>query len=65
MTMPTLMNCAHSPVGWCLDCVGDLDAKVTVLRLAVQRELNNCTCEEYSCNTCGPLKAALDKVDEC
>ena len=22
MTMPTLMNCPHSPDGWCLDCVG-------------------------------------------
>jgi hypothetical protein len=22
MTMPHLMNCSHSPDGWCLDCVG-------------------------------------------
>lgn len=21
MTMPSLMNCAHSDTGWCLDCV--------------------------------------------
>ena len=24
MTMPHLMNCRHSPDGWCLDCVKEL-----------------------------------------
>ena len=24
MTMPHLMNCSHSPDGWCLDCVKEL-----------------------------------------
>ena len=24
MTMPHLMNCAHSETGWCLECVKDL-----------------------------------------
>lgn len=24
MTMPHLTNCAHSPDGWCLKCVGEL-----------------------------------------
>lgn len=24
MTMPHLMNCPHSPDGWCLDCVKEL-----------------------------------------
>ena len=24
MTIPYLMNCAHSPDGWCLDCVKEL-----------------------------------------
>ena len=27
MTMPHLMNCSHSPDGWCLDCVGNLQAE--------------------------------------
>lgn len=27
MTMPHLMNCAHSESGWCLACVGELAAK--------------------------------------
>lgn len=24
MTMPHLMNCQHSPDGWCLDCVKEM-----------------------------------------
>jgi len=27
MTMPHLMNCAHSDSGWCLACVGELEAE--------------------------------------
>lgn len=32
MTMPHLMNCAHSPDGWCLDCVAKLAADNDHLR---------------------------------
>lgn len=28
MTMPHLMNCAHSAEGWCLECVGHLHSEV-------------------------------------
>ena len=28
MTMPHLMNCSHSPDGWCLDCVRELQSKI-------------------------------------
>lgn len=24
MTIPWLMNCSHSPDGWCLECVGEM-----------------------------------------
>ena len=27
MTMPHLMNCGHSSDGWCLECVGRLQAR--------------------------------------
>lgn len=62
MTMPTLMNCGHDEKGWCLSCVQALGDKYSVLVQAIGRELSKCTCEEYSCLSCVPLKAALDKV---
>lgn len=39
MTMPHLMNCSHSGEGWCLYCVGKIQAerdKVTAVALAAQ-----------------------------
>jgi len=29
MTMPHLMNCSHSELGWCLECVGKLADELT------------------------------------
>lgn len=37
MTMPHLMNCAHSEDGWCLDCVGALWEESRVWRREVER----------------------------
>ena len=31
MTMPHLSNCPHQAEGWCLDCVGELEAINTQL----------------------------------
>lgn len=31
MTMPHLQNCPHSPDGWCLECVGKLNAELDFL----------------------------------
>lgn len=32
MTMPYLMNCSHSPDGWCLSCVKELAAQLEEAR---------------------------------
>lgn len=37
MTMPHLMNCEHQAEGWCLDCVGKLQAECDALRLKAAR----------------------------
>lgn len=36
MTMPHLMNCAHRPDDWCLDCVVELGNE----RLALKQQLH-------------------------
>lgn len=36
MTMPHLMNCAHMPDGWCLDCVAAQHERMEQLRDAVR-----------------------------
>ncbi len=35
MTMPHLMNCPHSPDGWCLDCVKEMGEQLIDLRHAI------------------------------
>lgn len=37
MTMPHLMNCEHQAEGWCLDCVGKLQAECEALRKDAER----------------------------
>jgi len=37
MTMPHLMNCEHQADGWCLDCVGKLQAECEALRKDAER----------------------------
>ena len=37
MTIPTLMNCSHSPDGWCLTCVSELQSKVLRLQKLITR----------------------------
>ena len=37
MTIPTQMNCAHQGDGWCLDCVGELEAKRADAEEALRR----------------------------
>ena len=37
MTMPHMMNCEHRGSGWCLTCVGKLEAENVALRTIVDR----------------------------
>lgn len=39
MTMPHLMNCAHSQEGWCLDCVAKQWEELQELRVNANRYL--------------------------
>lgn len=36
MTMPHMMNCSHEDVGWCLNCVGELEDECNDLRTALR-----------------------------
>ena len=36
MTIPHLMNCSHSPDGWCLECVGALQRELEATRAALK-----------------------------
>jgi len=49
MTMPHLMNCEHTPNGWCLSCVGKQHAEIERLRGIVPEvleQLNDELCAE-------------------
>lgn len=40
MTMPHLMNCSHSPDGWCLGCVKSMHSELEAYRTALQIALD-------------------------
>jgi len=44
MTIPTMMNCEHSPDGWCLQCVAKLKEELDMVR--AQRNSSNRRIEE-------------------
>lgn len=50
MTMPHLMNCAHSADGWCLDCVGHLHAEAERLRALLSEPSAGFTHQCISCH---------------
>ena len=42
MTIPTLMNCAHSPDSWCLACVGELATERDALNIKLDEHRDLC-----------------------
>jgi hypothetical protein len=47
MTIPWLMNCAHSPDGWCLDCVKELAEERNGIETALdKREKQLIECQQ-------------------
>jgi hypothetical protein len=77
MTMPHLMNCPHSPNGWCLKCVAQMHARFVSVREYVayekrEYEANAERCSKMhnnfgaSLDTSGSLacKRILDFIDK-
>lgn len=68
MTMPHLMNCSHSPDGWCLECVKELWEERELLANFARDIYKNYDCDESaqyhhtSCRKCD-AKYVLARLD--